>query len=139
MRLLKEPGPDLSARNVGGERQHRRTAAMRVVETLDEVRVARAAAAGAHREPPGELRLGPGRERGRLLVVDVDPLDAVGATHRVDYGIEAVADEPVDPFDASLPQDLDELIRNRARALWHHGLLAQRFRVRSRAVAVELP
>ena len=125
MRLLEEPRPDLSARNVGSERQHRRTAAMRVVETLDEVRVARAAATGANREPPAELRLRPGRERGRLLVVDVDPLDAIGSTHRVDYGIEAIADEPIDPFDLSLQQDLDELIRNRARALWYHGLLAQ--------------
>lgn len=92
MRLLEEPGPDLVARDVGGKRQHRRAAAVRVIQALDEMRVARAGAPGAHREPPGELRLRPGRKRGRLLVVDMDPFDAVGAMHHVDDGVEAVAD-----------------------------------------------
>ena len=119
MRLLEEPGPDLAARDVGGKRQHRRAAAVGVIQALDEMRVARAGAPGAHREPPGELRLRPGRKRGRLLVVDMDPLDAVGATHHVHDRVEAVAHEPVDPFHAGLLDDLDELLGHGARASRH--------------------
>ena len=49
------------------------------------------------------------RRRG-LLVVDVHPLDALRAPHGVDDGVEAVADEPVDPCHACLAEHLDDLV-----------------------------
>ena len=42
-----------------------------VEQTVDEVQIARPAAAGADRELTRQMRLGAGRERGDLLVPDI--------------------------------------------------------------------
>src|SRR5690242_8131997 len=95
-------------------------AAVGVVEALDEVGVAGAARARAHREPPGDLRLGRRREGRGLLVVDVHPLDPRRAAEGVDHRVEAVADEPVDAGDARLPQYLDDLVGDGGAHRTHH-------------------
>jgi hypothetical protein len=51
--LLEVSGADLARRDVGSQRQHRRGAAVGVVQTLDEVGVAGPAAARADRQPAG--------------------------------------------------------------------------------------
>jgi hypothetical protein len=76
------------------------------------VRVARPATAGAQRKPAGHLRLGGRRERARLLVAHVHPVDPtagriLAAAHRVHHGVQAVADHPVDPAHPHLNEDLD--------------------------------
>ena len=68
MRLLEVGAADLGARDLGGDRQHRNAAAMAVEQAVDQVQVARPAAAGADRELAGQLRLGAGGERRHLLV-----------------------------------------------------------------------
>jgi hypothetical protein len=92
-----------------------------VVEPLEEVGVARPAAAGADCQPTGQLGLGRGGERARLLVADVDPFDPVGAADRVDDRVEAVADDPVDALHAGLAKDVDQLLGQGRRA--HRALL----------------
>ena len=116
--LLEVGGADLGRRDVRGDRQHRRAGAVRVVEAVDEVGVARPAAARADRELPGQLGLGRGGERGGLLVVDVDPVDpalvgAARAPDGVDDRVEAVADQAVDPSDPGLDEHLDQLVGHR--------------------------
>ena len=115
MRLLEVARTDLGARNVAGDREHRRTRAMRVVEAVDEVQVARTAAARAHGDPPGELRLGGGHECGGLLVAHVDPVDAAlrlaaASPYRVDDGIQRVPDDAVDVIDPRIDELGDELV-----------------------------
>jgi hypothetical protein len=87
-----------------GDRQHRHAAAMTVVESVDEVQVARTAAAGADRELAGEMRLGAGGEGRGLLVAHVNPIDAFDATQRVGEAVERIAYDAVDTPDAGLLQ-----------------------------------
>src|SRR5579875_693714 len=96
MCLLKEARADLDTRYVRGDRQHRCASAMGVIQPLDQMRVPRAAAARAHRQPPGQLRLGRRGKRSGLLVADVDPLDPVSSPDGVDHRIQAVTDHAVD-------------------------------------------
>jgi hypothetical protein len=93
---------------------------VRVHHTLDEVGVAGTATARADREPPGELRLDGSGERGRLLVVHMDPVDpALGRTTAAADGVaesvQAVADQAVDPLDPGLNQQLNQVVRHRTR------------------------
>ena len=73
--------------------------AVAVEQAVDEMQVARPAAARADRELAGQVGLGAGRESGGLLVPDMDPLDLALPAHRVGEAVQAVADEAVDPLD----------------------------------------
>jgi hypothetical protein len=55
MRLLKIAGADLRRRDLGGDGQHRHARAVAVEQTVDEMEIARPAAAGAHRELTREM------------------------------------------------------------------------------------
>src|SRR3954462_612053 len=114
MGLLEEGRADLLGLDVRGDRQHRGTAALGVVQALHQVGVAGATAARAYREPSGDLCLRGGGERAALLVADVHPLDALGAADGVDDRVEAVARYPVDPAGPGLPGHVDELLGARA-------------------------
>ncbi len=107
--LLEEAGADLAGRDVRGEREDGQAAALGVVEALDQVGVAGAAGAGADGQPAAELGLGGGREGAGLLVAHVHPADALGPADRVHDGVEAVADDAVDPLHAGLPEHLHHL------------------------------
>ena len=75
MGLLEVAAADLRAGDLGGDRQHRNPVAVAVVQAVDQVQVAGPAAAGADGELAGDLRLGAGGERGRLLVAHMHPAD----------------------------------------------------------------
>jgi hypothetical protein len=62
-----------------------------------------------HGEPPGQLRVGGRSECARLLVMDVNPFDAVGSTDRVHDWIKAAAHESVDSLDTGMPKGVDQL------------------------------
>ena len=77
MGLLEILPADLGGRDVRGDRQHRHVAAVRVEQPADQVQVARPAAC-AHRQLPGQRRLGRCREPRGLLMPDMqDPLLAL--------------------------------------------------------------
>jgi len=108
--FLEVAGSDLGARDLGGQRQHRRHAAMRVVQAVDQVQVAGAAAARAGHEPVGQLCLRPSCERADLLMPHMYPIDAVVAADGVHHGVEAVPYNPVHAPHPGGEQDLDELV-----------------------------
>ena len=108
MRFLKVARADLRRRDLRRDGEHRHARTVAVEQTIDEVQIARSAAAGAHREIAGQMRLGAGRKRGDLLVPDMDPLDLALAAHRVGQSIQAVADDAVDSLDASGGERLRE-------------------------------
>ena len=60
-----------------GNGENRHTAAVAIVQPVDQVQVARATAAGADGETAGEVRLGARGEGRRLLVPHVDPAKLV--------------------------------------------------------------
>ncbi len=64
-----------------GDRQHGRAAAMAVVEAIEQVDVARAAAARRTDQLASQLCLGASRERANFFVPHVDPLDTLIAAH----------------------------------------------------------
>jgi hypothetical protein len=113
MCLLEEARPDLHARDVRGDREHRRAGAMGVVQALDQVCIPRPAASRAHRQAPGQLRLGSRGEGTRLLVADVNPIDPVRSPDGVHDRIQAVADHAIDALDSGFQQNLDQLICKR--------------------------
>ncbi len=73
--LLEVAAADFGGRNMRSDRQHRNPRALAIVKPVDEMQIARAARARAHRELSGQRRLGSGRERRGLLVADVHPFD----------------------------------------------------------------
>jgi hypothetical protein len=83
-----------------------------VEQTVDQVQIARPAAARADRELAREMRLGAGRERGDLLVPDMDPFDPALAAQRVGQAIQAVADDAIHPLDTRSGERLGELVCN---------------------------
>ena len=111
MGLLEIAAADLGAGNLGGDREHRHAVAMAVEQTVDEMQVARPAAAGADRELAGHVRLGAGGERRHLLVAHVHPADAAGA-QGFGEAVERIADDAPDAFDARGRERLHQLIRD---------------------------
>jgi hypothetical protein len=66
---------------------------MTVEQPVDQMQIARSAAAGAHREIAGQMRLGTRGEGGHFFVPDVHPLDVTAAAHDVSDAVEAIADD----------------------------------------------
>jgi hypothetical protein len=91
MRFLEVLRPDLAARDVRRDREHRHPAALGVEQSVDQVQVAGAAAARAHRELTGQRCVGGRGERRRLLVPDVLPGDVTRAPDGIGETVEAVA------------------------------------------------
>src|SRR4051812_15303150 len=73
------------------------------------MQVAWSAASRTNGELARQMRLGTGGEGCDFLMPDRDPLDPAPAADGVRQAVQAVADEPVDAFDAGSGQDLDEL------------------------------
>ena len=125
--LLEVGGADLDARDVRGNGQDGRARAVRVVQAVDEVKVARAARARAHRELASQLSFRRCRERRRLLVAHVNPVDAAllgaaGLAHGVDDGVEGIADDAVDAVDARIDELPDDLFCDvHVASLFFHG------------------
>ena len=110
VRLLKIAAADLGRWNLRGDAEHGHARAVTVEQTVDEVQVARPAAARADRELAGQVRLGAGRERGDLLVPDVHPLDLPLPADGVGQTVQAVADDTVDALDTCSGEGFRELV-----------------------------
>ena len=96
--------------------------AVSVVQAVDQVQVARPAAARADREPAGELRLGPAAKApASSLRTWIHSMPSVAAD-RVHEGVQAVTDHAVHTGDAGLDEDVDELLSDGAQG----GLLTSR-------------
>ena len=76
MSFLKVSAADFVARNLRGNGQDRNAAPMTVIEAIDQMQVSRTAASGADRQFAGEMRFGASRERGCLLMADMNPLES---------------------------------------------------------------
>ena len=113
MRLLEIAGADLGRWDLRGDGEHRHARAVTIEQAVDEMQIARPAAAGADGELTRQMRLGAGRERRDLLVPDMDPLDLALPANRVGQPVQAVADNAIDPLDTGCDEDFRELISDR--------------------------
>ena len=94
MRGLKIVDADFAARDMGRDGKNRHAAAVAIEQTVDQMQIARTAAAGANRELAGEMRLGAGREGGALLVPHMDPLDVF---RRRRASVKPLSESPTTP------------------------------------------
>ena len=97
---------------------------MAIEQAIDQVQIARPAAAGADRELAGQMRFGARRECSNLLMPDMHPRNLALAPDRVGQAVEAVADNAVDTLDARCSEDFGELISNDLRHLSVSQLIA---------------
>ena len=104
MGLLEIAAADLAGRDLRGDRQHRRAAAVSVEQAVDEMQIARAAGAGADRELAGDLRFAGRGEGCGFLVPHVDPFDVLAFAQRLGEAVQAVADNAEDALHARLGQ-----------------------------------
>jgi hypothetical protein len=68
MRFLKILAPNLRAGNMRRDRQNRHSTPLTVIKTVDEMKVTRSTASGAHGQFTGDVRLGTGRKGCNLFV-----------------------------------------------------------------------
>src|SRR5262245_16733736 len=106
--FLKIAAANLGRRDLRGDCEHRDSRTVTIEQTVDEMEIARPAAARAYGQRAGQMRLGAGCECGDLLVPHMEPLDL-----RVCQTIEAVADDAVDPLHARGDEGLRELASHR--------------------------
>ena len=78
-----------------GDAEYGDAGAVTVEQAIDEVQIARPAAARADGELTRQMRFGARREGGYLLVPDVEPLDLALSANRIGQPVEAVADDAV--------------------------------------------
>ncbi len=91
MRLLKIAAADLGGRNLRGDGEHRRAAAMRIEQAVDEMQIAGPHDPAQTGKLAGDLRFGRGGKGGDLLMPDVDPVDRLSLAQRVGEAVQAVA------------------------------------------------
>ena len=112
MGFLEVAAADLLAGDLRGNREHRHAAAVAIVKAIDQVQIARPAAAGADRNLPGEMALCTGRKGGRLFMAHVHPFDLLVPANGVGDPVQRVAGDAIDAFYAGLGQRFDEHLRN---------------------------
>ena len=92
--------------------QDRHPVSPAVVQTVDEVHVARAAAAGTHGQLAGHGGFGTGREGCRFLVTNRHPLDALEAPQAVVDAVQAVARHAPDALYTRIGQCFHQKVCN---------------------------
>lgn len=100
MRLLEVLAPDLVARYVGRDGEYRDPRAIGIEEAVDQVQVARTAAARTYGQSARECRVRGCRKGGCLLMAHVFPGDVAVASQRVGEPVQRVARKSIDPLDA---------------------------------------
>src|SRR5215469_17885779 len=85
---------------------------MTVEQPIDEMKIAGPAASGTYSKLSCDVRLGAGGKGCHFLVPCVDPFNRLLAPHRVEYAVERVADDSVNPFHSGMGQSLHQDFRN---------------------------
>src|ERR1700738_5092045 len=104
MRFLKIGASYFIAGDVRGNGQHRHPAAMTIVEAINRVHIARAAASGADRQFAGQMRLRSGGKVPGLFMAERNPFDVVALAASFKDPVERISDHSVDSFDSRGPQ-----------------------------------
>src|SRR5271168_2995546 len=98
MGSLEVIDPNLDARDMRGDSQNRYAAALAIEQAVDQMQVARTAAAGTDRKASSEMGLCSRSECGSLFVPHVDPVNRLSPSQGVGKAVERVADNPINPL-----------------------------------------
>jgi hypothetical protein len=112
MSLLKVTTPDLDPRDLGGDRQHRHPASLRLEQPIDQVQVPGTATSHADRQLPGHGRFSRRRKSSGLLMADVLSRERSVTPKRIGEAIQRVARHAIDALDARGPQSRNGNIGN---------------------------
>jgi hypothetical protein len=112
MRFLEVISADLGRRNMSRNGKHGNAGAMAVEQTVDQMQIARPAAAGADCKFAGQVRLGTGRERGHFLMANMHPFHFPLATNGIGQAVEAVSDHAINALHTSRSKRFNKLISN---------------------------
>src|SRR5580658_5094911 len=85
---------------------------MAVEQSVDQMQIARSAAAGAYREITCQMGFCAGREGGHFFVPNVHPLDISATAHDIRQAVEAIADDAEYALHTGRHQGIYELIRH---------------------------
>jgi hypothetical protein len=97
---LKVVDANLGARDMRRDRKNGNATAMAVEKAVDQVKVARAAAACADRKLARQMRFSTRGECCAFLVTRVDPFDSTHSPEGVRQAVERIADDAVNVLDA---------------------------------------
>src|ERR1700722_4853522 len=85
---------------------------MAIEKSVDQVQIARSAAAGAYGEIARQVGFGARCEGGHLFVSPVHPFDISAASHDIGQAVEAIAHNAEYALDSGRHQGIYELIRD---------------------------
>src|ERR1019366_3314186 len=108
--LLKEVGTELGAGYLRGDRQDGNAAALTIMESIDEMEIARPAASCADRKFACNLRFATSREGRDLLVPNHHPVDAIVSADGIGKSVERVTGDSVDTLYSSSQECLYDYI-----------------------------
>src|SRR5207237_8548319 len=81
--LLNISAADFRTWDLRGNGQNRNTAAVTIVESVDQMEIARSATTGADGQATSQMRFRAGRKSGRFFVAHMNPLNfSAGESHR---------------------------------------------------------
>src|ERR1700760_3612955 len=106
--LLKISAANLPARNLCGNREDRNTAALTVVESINQMHIPGAATSGTYRQLASEMGLSACGERRRLLVSYTNPANVLSNAKGICNSVERVAGDPIDPLDTGFSQNFNQ-------------------------------
>src|SRR5437016_12524300 len=105
--LLKISAADCVAGNLRRNGEHGNSAAMAIVEAVDQMEIARAAASGTHRQLFCQLCFRAGSERRCFFVSDRYPFQIFPRTNGIGKAVESITDQSVHSLHAILCQRFD--------------------------------
>src|ERR1700728_947212 len=97
--------------NLRCDRHYGNPAALAIIKSVDQMKVAGAATPGAHRQAAGQMGFRSSGESCRLLVPHMDPLDILPLANRIGDAVKRVTWNSIDPANTSFSQDLGYEIR----------------------------
>ncbi len=110
MGFLEISGAEFGRRDLRGNGKHRQARPLTIEQAIDEVQIARSTATGADRKLACQMRFAAGRESCDLLVPHMHPFYLSLAADRIGQAVQAVADDAIDPLDASCRESFRKLI-----------------------------
>src|ERR1700733_1026131 len=108
VRLLEIARSDLRTRDMRGDDQYRRHAAVRIIDAIEEVHIARSAAADTYRQLTRQLGFGACRKRRNFFVPVMPPFDRLVFPYLMSNGIGRVSHKAMDLRDTRLDEGVDD-------------------------------
>jgi len=100
--FLKVSAADFVTRNLSCNGKDGNTAAMTVIESVDQMKVSRTAAPRADGQLARQVGLGAGRECSRLFVAQMNPFELPSSANRIRDSVQRITTDTVHPPHSSL-------------------------------------